>query len=217
LSGHPLDDYIDKYDSFNFTSDMFEGLAKEENFSDDFEGEEFTENLDIEDNDTIKDGEKVVCGGQIVEVSKKLKKSGNMCFLKIEDIYGTFEAIVFPKFYNKFKDVIEEDGLITVRGKVSIRPDSNPVILVESITPWQKKEEQKNNLEKKIYLRFDTKDIDLYNKVKTIISSYPGENSIVIKCSSSSSVFAFNLKVDINNYLLNELIGLLGETNVITK
>ena len=217
LSGHPLDDYIDKYDSFNFTSDMFEGLAKEENFSDDFEGEEFTENLDIEDNDTIKDGEKVVCGGQIVEVSKKLKKSGNMCFLKIEDIYGTFEAIVFPKFYNKFKDVIEEDGLITVRGKVSIRPDSNPVILVESITPWQKKDEQKNNLEKKIYLRFDTKDIDLYNKVKTIISSYPGENSIVIKCSSSSSVFAFNLKVDINNYLLNELIGLLGETNVITK
>lgn len=68
-----------------------------------------------------------------------------------------------------------------------------------------------------VYLRFDTKDIDLYDKVKKITSSYPGKSSVIIKCTSSNKAFSFNTKVDVNNYLKNELIGLLGEENVIIK
>ena len=216
LSGHPLDDYIEKYDSFTFTSDMFDNLSQEG--EENFEQEDFGEELNSFDSeDSLKDGQQVVCGGQIVEVSKKLTKSGNMCFLQIEDIYGTFEVIVFAKAYNKYKDLLVEDGLVTIRGKVSLRPGSNPVILAESVSSWQKKEEENNISEKKLYLRFDTKDPDVYGKVKTIVSSYPGESQIVVKCNSSGSAFAFSSKVDINNYLINELIGLLGEANVVLK
>ena len=68
-----------------------------------------------------------------------------------------------------------------------------------------------------VYLRFNTKDIDLYDKVKKITSSYPGKSPVVIKCTSSNKGFSFNTKVDVNNYLKNELIGLLGEDNVIIK
>ena len=216
LSGHPLDDYIEKYDSFTFTSDMFDNLSQEG--EENFEQEDFGEELNSFDSeDSLKDGQQVVCGGQIVEVSKKLTKSGNMCFLQIEDIYGTFEVIVFAKAYNKYKDLLVEDGLVTIRGKLSLRPGSNPVILAENVSSWQKKEEENNISEKKLYLRFDTKDPDVYGKVKTIVSSYPGESQIVVKCNSSGSAFAFSSKVDINNYLINELIGLLGEANVVLK
>ena len=216
LSGHPLDDYIEKYDSFTFTSDMFDNLSQEG--EENFEQEDFGEELNSFDSeDSLKDGQQVVCGGQIVEVSKKLTKSGNMCFLQIEDIYGTFEVIVFAKAYNKYKDLLVEDGLVTIRGKISLRPGSNPVILAENVSSWQKKEEENNISEKKLYLRFDTKDPDVYGKVKAIVSSYPGESQIVVKCNSSDSAFAFSSKVDINNYLINELIGLLGEANVVLK
>ena len=71
--------------------------------------------------------------------------------------------------------------------------------------------------EKKLYLRFDTKNPDVYAKVKAIVSTYPGQSQIVVKCLSSSTAFAFSSKVDVNNYLINELIGLLGETNVVIK
>lgn len=216
LSGHPLDDYIEKYDSFTFTSDMFDNLVQEG--EENFEQEEFGDEINsFDSDDNIKDGQQVVCGGQIVEISKKLTKSGNMCFLQIEDIYGTFEVIVFAKAYNKYKDLLVEDGLVTIKGKVSLRPGSNPVILAEGVSSWQKKEEENNISEKKLYLRFDTKDPDVYGKVKTIVSSYPGESQIVVKCNSSGSAFAFSSKVDINNYLINELIGLLGEANVVLK
>lgn len=40
---------------------------------------------------------------------------------------------------------------------------------------------------------------------------------MIIKCSASNKAFSFNTKVEINNYLKNELIGLLGEENVIIK
>ena len=215
LSGHPLDDYLDKYDSFNFTSDMFEGLGKEEGMESE-DGEFANEEMTF-DEDQIQDNQQVTCGGQIAEISKKLTKNGNMCFLQVEDIYGIFEAIVFPKFFNKYKDILEEDGLITIRGRTSIRSGNNPVILVESITPWQKKEEETFSSDKKLYLRFDTKNIDVYDKVKHIVATYPGASQMVIKCTSKNSAFAFSSKVDLNNYLINELIGLLGEENVIIK
>ena len=216
LSGHPLDDYIEKYDSFTFTSDMFDNLVQEG--EENFEQEEFGDEINsFDSDDNIKDGQQVVCGGQIVEISKKLTKSGNMCFLQIEDIYGTFEVIVFAKAYNKYKDLLVEDGLVTIKGKVSLRPGSNPVILAEGVSSWQKKEDEVIHSEKKLYLRFDTKDPDIYAKVKAIVSSYPGDSQIVVKCNSSGSAFAFSSKVDINNYLINELIGLLGEANVVLK
>ena len=110
-----------------------------------------------------------------------------------------------------------EDKMITIKGRVSIRPGNKPVIIVENIIPWQKVEVENNFDNKKIYLRFDTKDIDIYQKVKEIVSSYPGENQLIIKCTSTKNAFAFNLKVDLNNYLINELVGLLGETNVVVK
>ena len=72
-------------------------------------------------------------------------------------------------------------------------------------------------MERKVYLRFDTKDIDVYNRLKKIISSYPGASEVVCKCTSSNKALAFTTKVDINNYLENELCGLLGDQNVIIR
>ena len=104
-----------------------------------------------------------------------------------------------------------------MRGRLSIRDGKSPVVIVESITPWEKVEDIPQVIEKKVYLRFDTKNIDTYNKVKKITSSYPGTCQIIIKCSSTGNVFSFNAKVDVNNYLENELVGLLGDKNVVIK
>ena len=68
-----------------------------------------------------------------------------------------------------------------------------------------------------MYLRFDTQNVDLYNKVKKISASYPGQAQVIIKCTSTNKAFSFNTKVEINNYLTNEFIGLLGEENVVIK
>ena len=226
ISGHPLDDYFDKYDSFNFTSDMMP-----ESYSDEFgeeggdfggetvyQGESDDEGVgeQIEDNRVV-DGQFIIGGGIIKAVKKIMGKKGNMAILTIEDLYGTFETMVFSKVYQRYKDVLVEDGLVTIKGKVSIREGKSPTVIAESFQVWEKVEEPKADVNKKIYLRFNTQDIEIYNHVKNIAVNYPGDAQIVIKCTSTGKVFSFNTKVEVNNYLSNELVGLLGESNVVIK
>ena len=222
LSGHPLDDYLKKYDHFNFTSDMIADMQGDDEMfdQDDEEGENgqggFYQDQENDNPSPVYDGQQVTCGGIITNIKKIATKTGTMAFITIEDINGTFDAMLFNKNFAKFRDLIVEDNLITIKGKVSIRDGKAPVIVAENIFLWEKPEEKVVDT-RKLYLRFNTKDLDLYNKVKQITSSYPGESNVIIKCTDSGSAFAFSIKVDLNNYLLNELIGLLGETNVVVK
>ena len=223
LSGHPLDDYLDKYDDFNFTSDMLpEDIGDE--FAGEMEGDETPvyglpddeDGIVHEDENAIKDGMQVTCGGIIKAVKKITKGANTMAFLTIEDIYGNFDVSLFNRQYAKLKDFAVEDLMVTVRGKISMREGKSPTVVADNIIPWEKNAEEKSQAQT-VYLRFDTKNIDLYNKVKRIASTYAGDAQVVIKCTSSNKAFAFNAKVDPNNYLLNELMGLLGEDNIVVK
>lgn len=225
LSGHPLDDYLEKFDNFNFTSEMFAGFEPDEQIEGDEGGSvDYSASYPQDDEeidapvqeDVIKDGMSVTGGGIIVGV-KKIIKNSTMAIVSIEDTYGTFDCMVFAKTYERFRDLIEEDKMVTVRGRVSIREGKSPVVVVDNIIPWEDKKVDLVKDEKKVYLRFDTKNIDIYNTVKRIASTYVGDSSVVVKCSTSGRVFGFTAKVDPNNYLLNELIGLLGEENVVVK
>ena len=72
--------------------------------------------------------------------------------------------------------------------------------------------------EQKLYLKFDVNDKNTYSKVEEILSSYPGTSQIVIKDELTSSVFMLkNRNVKINDGLINELIGELGEKNVVVR
>ena len=98
LSGHPLDDYIDKFDSYNFTSEM---IQSEQSDGEDISHEEDDDVQEIVYSSGITDGMNVSCGGIITEIKKVYTKNGNkeMCVLKIEDLYGNFEAMMFPAVY----------------------------------------------------------------------------------------------------------------------
>ena len=169
--------------------------------------------------DQIYDGMPVTCGGIIVDKNKKLGKDGReFAFLKIEDLYGTFEVSLFGNVYPRFKNIVDEDALVTVKGKISLR-NSSPSVNAQEIIPWKKRGEQvkEDNGATKLYLRFDTKDIDIYNKVCSSLNAYPGEAEVIIKCTSYNKAFMYNAKVELNNYLLNELYGIIGYDNVKTN
>ena len=54
------------------------------------------------ENCKIEDGNRVIIGGIISEVSKKItKNNAMMAFIKVEDMYGSIEVVVFPKVLRK--------------------------------------------------------------------------------------------------------------------
>ncbi len=217
LSGHPLDNYLDKFKSFTLNSKM---LIPKESIDELSNENDEEKNLDTSliYNEDIHNDMSVVCGGIITEVKKTITKSSNkeMCFCKIEDLYGTIDLTVFPNNYKNLKQLLIEDSLITVYGKLNIRDGEAPTVIVEKIAPWNEIKKVEYN-KQKLFLKFDLTNIDLYNKIISILALYPGNCEVIIKCSTTNNAFKLNKTVSISQYLLSELIGLLPENNIVVK
>jgi len=71
------------------------------------------------------DGAFLKLGGVITSVDRKFTRKGaQMAILKIEDLQGSIEVTVFPKTYEKFGHLIEEDKIVLVRGRLDRRDES---------------------------------------------------------------------------------------------
>ena len=141
-----------------------------------------------------------------------------MCYLKIEDLTGTLEITLFPNTFTKYRSVVEEDNMVTIKGKINVRDGNDVSLIGEVIFPWNDEENEKKVDKKgRVFLRFDTKNIDIYSKVKNSLLSYPGESQVTIRCTSTGSAFNYQNKVSINNYLINELSGIIGNENIVVQ
>ena len=217
LSGHPLDDYLDKYKDFNLTSDM---LVPNEDVDSTYDEDDGDDKVELTYSSNITDGMSVTCGGIINSIKKVYTRNSNkeMAVLLIEDLYGTFETMLFPKVYEKYKSILEEDAMITICGKLSLRDGESPIITADTVSIWHDKNEAQNqiaNAEEKLYLKFDTKNTKIYNKIMLILSVYSGSCPVVCKCTSTNQSFKINKMVNPNNILINELIGVLDESSVV--
>lgn len=214
LSGHPLQDYVKRFEKFNLSSDMLKNDMEE-----DMELGEEGENFEQETTDFgFQDGQPFVCGGIITEVNRKRSKNGReMCYLKLEDLKGVMEITLFSNAYSKYRDILEEDNLVTIKGKINIRDGMAPSAVADAVFLWKEEDEDKGEKKQRLCLRFDTKNPDIYSKVKNSISSYAGTTPVVIKCSSSGKTFNYQQAVKINNYLINELSGIIGNENIVIQ
>ena len=71
----------------------------------------------------------VVVGG-IVEEAKNIvtKKGDNMLFLKMSDLSGSVECVVFPRVYAEFNNLFVPESCIAIKGKVSMRNGAVSII-----------------------------------------------------------------------------------------
>ena len=93
ISGHPLEEYV---------------ATLEKNIT------RTTADFEVVDGETepkVKDQERAVIGGMITGRTVKATRTNNMmAFLTVEDLYGTVEVIVFPRDYEKYRTLLEEDA-----------------------------------------------------------------------------------------------------------
>ena len=214
ISGNPLDDYLDKFKEYSLKSTM---LEVEE--TDAENGED--ENLQFS-HELVNDM-KVTCGGILLDCRKTVTKNGNreMGFASVEDPYGTIDLMFFPDAYRRFKHLFVDDNLVTIKGHLSLKDNEKPIVIVEDLIPWQKNDKPDEKIEEKpkqrLCLRFDVSNIEIYNKVVTILANYPGESEVCVRCTQSGKAFKMNNKVTISNLIENELCGVLDEGNIVIQ
>ncbi len=120
LSGHPLDKYINEFNRVcTLTSADLASDTDEE----------------ISEADRVKDGLDATMAGIITDIKKKTTKSNAvMAFLTVQDMFGSFEAVVFPKTYEKYGKILAADMIAVIKGRISMRDDS-PALHCSVITP----------------------------------------------------------------------------------
>lgn len=138
LSGHPLDDY--ERTLKNTTSHRISDLV----VADTLEDENIEEGSLGNNSSRIKDRQKVIVGGLLTSVSKKITRNNQaMAFASLEDLYGIIELVIFPKTYSSYREYIEEDEIVIVEGRVALEDDEQPKILCEKITPISSLQKEK--------------------------------------------------------------------------
>ncbi len=123
ITGHPLDDYREKLSKLTFSTADLLGLEERE------------------DQGLSLDGMNVAMGGILVEAKgKATKKGAYMGFVTLEDLTGQIECLVFPKVYDLYQAMLTVDATVVMTGKLSIREEEAPKLLVDSVTKlteWQ--------------------------------------------------------------------------------
>ena len=72
--------------------------------------------------------------GMVAEKKLKATKSGGlMAFVQLEDLRGVTEALVFPRVYEKYQPLLEPEGLVVMRGRLSVREEEAPKIIPEEV------------------------------------------------------------------------------------
>ncbi len=92
--------------------------------------------------------------------SRTTKTNRLMANLVIEDLYAQMNAMVFPGVVERLNFVLQPDALVLLKGRVSIREEEDPMLLVDDAKPWEP-EKQQNAEQERPHL-INGRDLPLY-------------------------------------------------------
>ena len=88
------------------------------------------------------EGRTITIGGIISEIRViQTKKGDDMAFVKIDDMTEMMETVVFPKSYEKFRELFEVDTCLVAVGKLSLR-NGEVSMIFDKAKRLEKKEEK---------------------------------------------------------------------------
>ncbi|MDY4081902.1 MAG: DNA polymerase III subunit alpha [Candidatus Metalachnospira sp.] len=199
ISGHPLLEFIDVLDkkvnvhcADFLESNIEDGLSE------------------------IYDGQKIKIGGFIADKSVKFtRNNAQMAFIRLEDMTGSTEIIVFPKSFDKFSKYLYEDRVIIVEGRAAISEGEAPRIVCENIIPFEKLDENR----KPISIGIVLEDGITLENVKSILIKHHGGIPLYVNDKSNGMKYKAEPSnwLDVSDELINKLADVLGKDNVVVK
>ena len=134
-----------------------------------------------------------------------------MAFVTLEDLYGSCEIIVFENSYLAAQELLVEDSIILVEGRLSIREDDDTKIVANKITKFGAKAPS--------CLAINITNIDEMQKEKLrgAIKFFAGDrNNIAVKIINGENA-VMSGGIYLNDDILNEFRQIVGFDNVIVN
>ena len=203
LSGHPMDDYR-KFLQNTHVLPIGELMEEESRFQDD---------------------QIVSVAGIIQTVKTKTTRNNSiMAYVTLEDDTAAIEMLAFSSVLSQYGGYIKENGAVVVTGRLSLRDDKEPQIVINRVRPMSdysekppKEPEETKPVPRQgtLYLRLPGEEGKLYPKVKAILNMFPGESRAVLFFEDTRA--RRGTACTLADSMLTELKNVLGEGNVVLK
>ena len=194
LSGHPLEKYRNIMEKMisakttDFQPDEESGIPK------------------------VYDGQKVIIGGMITEKTIKYTRNNKvMAFLTVEDLLGTVEIVVFPRDYEKWQSMLNEDARVFVQGRVNAEDDKPSKLILEKVRAFE-------DMPQELWIQFKDKAeyAEKEQELLETLKGYAGVSAVVIYLKDVNAMkrLPAGYHVRISDSLTGELRKKYGESNV---
>ncbi|MCI7280643.1 MAG: DNA polymerase III subunit alpha, partial [Faecalibacterium prausnitzii] len=207
LSGHPLDAYREQ--SAQFATHTINALTGED--------------AHVPDNSHVR----IVC--TIVKSKMVTTKTNSMmAYTSVEDLTGTMEVIVFPRTLETFRDVLHDNAVVVIEGRLSIREDEPARLVAESISPIEgynpvrpqaNRPNQMRDAARRLYVRLPSRTSPEYAKVVNLLEIFDGDMPVIFYLEDTKQKLAAPRRLYTSGHPLffEELQRIVGEKNVATK
>ena len=205
LSGHPMDGYRNAARKLGAVS--IGGILADA-------GEETEEHR-------YRDDQDIVLAGVITGVKMKSTKNGGMmAYVTLDDGTGDMELLAFQRVLDASGVYLREGGLVTVRGRLSIREEKEPQALINVLRPLtdvgpDPVPEAGTTGARKLYVRLKSQSSPEFERIKLLLEMFPGEQQLVIYFEDTRR--RLGASCIIYPSFVTELREMLGDENVVLK
>jgi DNA polymerase-3 subunit alpha len=164
-----------------------------------------------------RDGQRVSIAGVISTYRTRTTRNNTlMAYVNLEDDTAAMELLCFARVLEESGGYVRENFAILATGRISVRDEKEPQLMVDSIRPLSDLDEEAAAAAgEKLYLRFPNEADPRLRKVRLALSFFPGENAVV--CYFADSKKRVGTQCQIHPALVADLKERLGEENVVVK
>ena len=203
LSGHPLEKYRKTIEQITNISSL-KMLEIDEQMQETGNTAEY------------QDGQNVKIMGIVSKVKKKITRNNSlMAFVTLDDLFGSFETIVFESIYNKCGYLLEEEKIVLIEGRLSIREDEPTKIIVNNV-----KEILNDGIKEKTYININitTFSEEKKEKLRQMIKQYSKESNLNAQVDVTINGEIRNCgKIMLNEQIAQQFEDIAGRENVMYK
>jgi DNA polymerase III subunit alpha len=163
-----------------------------------------------------RDGEVVTVGGIVGAIKQLTTKKGEpMVFMRLDDLAGSVEVVVFNSVYGASRDLLELDNVLVVKGRVDHKQEGETKLIALEVSPFEATAERSE-----VVLRVDATKAPagLVRSLATVVKEFPGETPVVVAISTSQGETTLALgpqyRVKPEPDFFAEVKSLLGEAAV---
>ncbi len=205
LSGHPMDDYRQYLKNTHVVP--ISSLMSEDN--------------------SYKDDAIVSVAGIVQSVKMKTTRNNSMmAYVVVEDDTASIEMLAFSSTLNQYGGYLKENSAVVVTGRLSIRDEKDPNIIInrarpisdyveEAPQPEQKAEPKVYSSDLTLWLKLPSEEDPRYQKVRAIVNMFPGEGTVKLFFADTRKMRGARASLD--SRMLDALKKLLNDENVVLK